>query len=134
VSSADPGGVRKGAYAPAMDERTIVQTETDTHTDTETEATVAGPAAAGPEFRVFLRLADGERIEAAEFTESQQAHGFAGELMAAASPGAVRWPRVGDRYLRPETIVSIDVEESNQPRWTGSTGRATTWGGGSSAP
>ena len=41
---------------------------------------------------------------------------------AAAATTASKWPRIGDRYFRPETIISIDVERSDAPRWTGSTG------------
>jgi hypothetical protein len=83
-------------------------------------------------FNVVLRLADGERLEAGSFRAETEAHDFAEELMSSAAAGARKWPRVGDRYLRPETIVSIDIEPDASPRWTGSTGRATTWTGRSS--
>jgi hypothetical protein len=83
-------------------------------------------------FNVVLRLADGERVEAGSFRAETEAHDFAEELMSSAAAGAKKWPRVGDRYLRPETIVSIDIEPDASPRWTGSTGRATTWTGRSS--
>jgi hypothetical protein len=82
-------------------------------------------------FNVMLRLVGGDRIEAASFAHAGEAHTFAEELIASASRPD-RWPRVGDRYLRPETIVSIDVEPDSQPRWTGSTGRASSWTGRSS--
>lgn len=116
MSSAGHRGVRNATYAGEMNDELA----------TETEAAIA-PAPA-EEYLVFLRLVDGERIEAGSFGEEGEAHSFAGQFMAAASPGMTRWPRVGDRYLRPETIAEIDVERSNQPRWTGSTGRASTWG------
>ena len=92
-------------------------------------ASGAQPEAGDEEFNVYLRLSDGERAEAGSFEGEQAAHAFADELMSA-SAGATatsRWPRIGDRYLRPETIISIDVERSNQPGWTGSTGRASSW-------
>jgi hypothetical protein len=79
-------------------------------------------------FNVILRLVAGDRIEAASFAHAGEAHTFAEELIATASRPD-RWPRVGDRYLRPETILSIDVEPVDQPRWTGSTGRASSWTG-----
>jgi hypothetical protein len=82
-------------------------------------------------FNVMLRLVGGDRIEAASFAHAAEAHTFAEELIASASRPD-RWPRIGDRYLRPETIVSIDVEPDSQPRWTGSTGRASSWTGRSS--
>ena len=84
-------------------------------------------------FNVLLRLVDGERVEAGSFRTETEAHDFAEELMSSAAAAAKKWPRVGDRYLRPETIVSIDIEPDASPRWTGSTGRATTWTGRSGA-
>ncbi len=98
-----------------------------------TQATEAVPApeaeADVDEFKVFLRLAEGERVEAGVYSNETDAHGHAGELMAAAAAATTtaKWPRIGDRYFRPETIVSIDVERSDAPRWTGSTGRASSW-------
>jgi hypothetical protein len=79
-------------------------------------------------FNVVLRLVGGDRIEAGSFAHAAEAHMFAEELIASASH-ADRWPRIGDRYLRPETIVSVDIEPDHQPRWTGSTGRASSWTG-----
>ena len=83
-------------------------------------------------FNVMLRLSGGERIEAGSFAVESEAHGFAKELIGVAASGGVDWPRIDDRYVRPETIVSVDVERDEQPRWTGSTGRATSWTGRSS--
>jgi hypothetical protein len=82
-------------------------------------------------FIVALRLASGERLEAGSFDHAAAAHTFAEELIASAGR-TDRWPRIGDRYLRPETIISVDVEPDTQPRWTGSTGRASSWTGRSS--
>ena len=80
-------------------------------------------------FKVFLRFSNGERVEAGYFGVEVEAHRYAEQLMAAAAAAttASKWPRIGDRYFRPETIISIDVEPSDAPRWTGSTGRANTW-------
>jgi hypothetical protein len=98
-------------------------TEPGVETAPEPDASEAG------EFNVFLSLAGGERVEAGQFPTEQAAHARAEELMAAAAAATAnaKWPRIGGRYLRPETIVSIDVERSDQPRWTGSTGRASSW-------
>lgn len=79
-------------------------------------------------FNVVLRLANGERLEAGSFMDAGAAHAFAEQFIAEASTSG-KWPRVGDRYLRPETLVSVDVDADTQPRWTGSTGRATSWTG-----
>ena len=37
------------------------------------------------------------------------------------------WPRVGNRYLRPDTILSIEISE--RQRLTGSAARASYWKG-----
>jgi hypothetical protein len=86
---------------------------------------VRGPAADSG-FNVLLRLEGGDRMEAGSFPDAREAHGFAQELIASVNAGE-SWPRIGERYLRPETIISVDVEPA--PRWTGSTGRANTWTG-----
>ena len=90
---------------------------------------VADEASASEDFRVFLSLAGGERIEAGAFPSEQTAHAQAEGLMAAAAQATTtaKWPCINGRYLRPETIVSIDVERTEQTRWTGSTGRASSW-------
>jgi hypothetical protein len=87
------------------------------------------PGAEADEFKVFLRVEGGDRVEAGTYTVEADAHAQAEALMAAAAAAttSAKWPRIGDRYFRPETIVSIDVERSDAPRWTGSTGRASSW-------
>jgi hypothetical protein len=94
----------------------------------EAEVPASEPAAS---FKVFLRLAGGERVEAGAFATEVEAHRHAEQMMAAAAAATTmsKWPRIGDRYFRPETIVSIDVEPSDAPRWVGSTGRASSWSG-----
>ena len=94
-------------------------------------AAEAAPVAEAPQgaFKVFLHFANGERVEARDFGVEAEAHRYAEQLMAAAAAAttASKWPRIGDRYFRPETITSIDVEASDAPRWTGSTGRGNAW-------
>jgi hypothetical protein len=112
-------GVRHSAYSDRVGEQETAVPEVETAPET----------AEAFAFNVVLRLADGERVEAGSFQAEKEAHDFAEELIASAVAGGKTWPRVGDRYLRPETIISIDIEPDAQPRWTGSTGRATTWTG-----
>jgi hypothetical protein len=97
-------------------------------TVTET-ATAPAPEGEADEFKVYLRVADGDRVEAGVFETEPEAHRCAESLMAAAAAATTtaKWPRIGDRYFRPETIVSIDVERGEARRWTGSTGRASSW-------
>ena len=107
--------VRGGSYAALV----------ETHATDALQA--AGDEEVGDRFAVVIRLVDGDRIEADAFAVEGDAHrcaeGFVAEL------GGGRWPRVGQRYVRPEAVVSVDVARDEQPRWTGSTGRATSWTG-----
>jgi hypothetical protein len=76
-------------------------------------------------FNVLVRLSDGELLEVAAFATLADAEARAGELVSALdarAPGV--WPRVGNRYIRPETILSVDIAEARAMRWTGSRDRA----------
>jgi hypothetical protein len=72
--------------------------------------TVPAPSAASTSVGVFLHLEDGERIWVGRF-ENQEA----GELHAQylidslmrPEPGV--WPRFGDRLVRPESVVGVEV-------------------------
>jgi hypothetical protein len=60
---------------------------------------------------VFVRLTSGERISAGQFDTVDAAERRARELMIAVdTPG--NWPRVDGRYIKPDTVVSIDVDAS----------------------
>jgi hypothetical protein len=58
---------------------------------------------------VFLRLANGERIAAGSYDGQQPAEERAKELMRALD-GDGDWPQIGGRFIRPDAVVSIDVE------------------------
>ncbi len=123
------GEIRRAENGSAVSEHSAVDVTNGTPPAAETAfETMRDPSATG-ELKVFLSLTGGERIEAGEFQTEQAARSEAEELMAAAAQAtsSAKWPRIGCRYLRPETIVSIDVERSDQPRWGGSTGRASSW-------
>ncbi len=111
--------VRGGSYAvPVHDQAAATPPEAGTSDEAR--------------YVVVLRLVDGDRVEAESFPVEVDAHtcaeGFVGEL------GSGRWPRIGQRYVRPDAVVSVDVVLDDQPRWTGSTGRATSWTGRSAEP
>jgi hypothetical protein len=58
---------------------------------------------------VYVRLTSSERISAGQFDTVEAAERRARELMIAVdTPG--NWPRVDGRYIKPDTIASIDVE------------------------
>ena len=58
---------------------------------------------------VFVRLASGERIEVGAFDSQEAAEQCARELMAALDSGG-DWPQIDGRFIRPDAVVSIDVE------------------------
>lgn len=74
-------------------------------------------------YRVVLNLDGGEWVEAASYDNEEAADERARELVGQLAER--RWPRVKSRYLRPETILSVEVSERR--RYTGSNSRAT-WG------
>ncbi|MEZ5098400.1 MAG: hypothetical protein R3C15_01025 [Thermoleophilia bacterium] len=60
--------------------------------------------------RVYVRLSDGDRLELGAFAAGADAHARAREVMRIVDerrPGD--WPCIHGRFLRPETIVSIDI-------------------------
>jgi fused signal recognition particle receptor len=75
---------------------------------------------------VVLRLSEGEQLEIGSFGSPAEAQGFAQEVVRqiAAAEGEATWPFFAGRFLRPETIVSVDVIAEAQERWMGSSARA----------
>jgi hypothetical protein len=68
--------------------------------------------AAGVLYEVTVRLANGERVEAGTFQELAAAKECAKALMAqVAAAGQGEWPFVSGRFLKPDTIVSVDIAE-----------------------
>ena len=92
-----PMGVAK---APA-------ETEPETETETETEEL---PVAAEVR-RLVVRLLGGEEVELGSFDDRDDAIEAAQELVArfSSAEAAGEWPEVGGRFLRPDSIASIDV-------------------------
>lgn len=75
-------------------------------------------------YRVILNLEAGDWVEIETFADEQSAEACAAQLVQALAE-AKAWPRVRGRYLRPETIMSVEVSERR--RYTGSAERAS-WG------
>jgi len=76
-------------------------------------AAADAPAPAGGMlYEVTIRLANGERVEAGTFPELEAAKEGAKALMAqVAASGQGEWPFVSGRFLKPDTIVSVDIAE-----------------------
>jgi hypothetical protein len=72
----------------------------------EPEQPVANPAL---HLHVMLRLTNGERIQMASFEEKDAAKEFALELSRELAVSA-DWPFIGGRFVRPEAVVSIDID------------------------
>jgi hypothetical protein len=71
------------------------------------------PAAAQPNgqrVKVLVRLASGERVDAGSFESLDQAKEQGAEIARTLAADAPEWPFVAGRFLRPDTIVSLDVE------------------------
>jgi hypothetical protein len=83
-------------------------------------APVARPAPANEEFdvetgtpfKVVLRLSSGERIDAHTCNGATAARRHAEELVRGLASGLERWPYFSGRFVRPESIISVDVEAS----------------------
>jgi len=77
-------------------------------------------------YRVVLNLANGDWVELSSFSDEESAEACARD-MAARLASTGEWPRIRGRYLRPETIVSIEISERR--RMTGSHVRERYWQG-----
>src|SRR5262249_12538247 len=72
----------------------------------EPEEPVASPAL---QVHVMLRLTNGERVEMASFEDKDAAKQFALGLSRERAISA-DWPFIGGRFIRPEAVVSIDID------------------------
>ncbi len=69
-----------------------------------------------PAYRVTVRLVNGERVEAGTFPDLPSAQECAKTLMAQVAAAAQgEWPFVSGRFLKPDTIVSVDIAEHAPP-------------------
>jgi Type II secretion system (T2SS), protein E, N-terminal domain len=76
-------------------------------------------------YDVALRLADGERVAIGSFSDPQKAREYAREVVRHLSEDAEEWPFFSGRFMRPDTIVSVDIVPVGEPdRWLGSSVRS----------
>jgi hypothetical protein len=66
----------------------------------------------GTAFKVVLRLSNGERIDAHTCNGATVARRHAEELVRGLAAGPERWPYFSGRFVRPESIISVDIEAS----------------------
>jgi hypothetical protein len=75
-----------------------------------THAPPAPAPASGRRVKVFVRLTSGERVDAGTFEGLDDAKARGAEIARTLAGEAPEWPFVAGRFLRPDTIVSLDVE------------------------
>jgi len=76
--------------------------------DPAPHAKAPGPSSLA--FHLYIRLSTGERIDANVFDDLNDARAHAEDLVKKLSSNSHVWPHFGGRYIRPEAIISIDVE------------------------
>ena len=65
-------------------------------------------------WHLTIRLTNGERVEAGDFTDLESAKDEAKAVMTqVADADSDDWPFVNGRFLKPDTIVSVDIAESS---------------------
>ena len=62
-------------------------------------------------FRVLIRLTNGERVDSGDFADLEAAKQHAKSLMSQVADDSGDWPFVSGRFLKPDTIVSVDIAE-----------------------
>jgi hypothetical protein len=63
-------------------------------------------------WRLTIRLTNGERVDAGDFPDQEAAKLEARTIMSqVADADGDDWPFVSGRFLKPDTIVSVDIAE-----------------------
>jgi hypothetical protein len=76
-------------------------------------------------YDVSLRLSDGERVPVGSFNDPQKAREYARDVVRHLSDETDGWPFFSGRFMRPDTILSVDIVPVGEPdRWLGSTVRS----------
>jgi len=104
----------------------VVQAEPEQALAPAVAEPVPAPAAEA-NWTVVVRLTDGERIEVGAFPGKDEA--FEGARAVVAQIGTDgTWPFFAGRFIRPESIVSVDLVELEVSRWLGSQAGAAALG------
>ena len=82
-----------------------------------------------PTHVVALRLTGEDRVEIGAFGSQEEAESFARTVVGRITRAEEQadWPLFGDRFIRPQSIASVDVVERATSSWSGSAARAQ-WG------
>jgi hypothetical protein len=107
----EPDAVGPSLATEPVAPQTLQQSNGEVHEDFEDDSPPPA-AASGATFRVSIRLMSGERMTVAECEEIGEAKGYAKALTKQiGATDSEDWPFVNGRFLKPDTIVSVDVEE-----------------------
>ena len=70
-------------------------------------------------------MREGEVFEVGTFESAAEASTCAQDVVRqiSAAEGEASWPFFANRYLRPDTIVSVDLLEESADKWLGSSAR-----------
>jgi hypothetical protein len=105
------GWVTEAQLALATSDGTVPAPEPEAAPEPEPPASPAAAAQpARQRVKVFVRLTSGERVEAGAFASLDQAKERGAEIARTLGADSPEWPFVAGRFLRPNTIVSLDVE------------------------
>jgi hypothetical protein len=74
------------------------------------------------EFHVVVRLQGGEELELEAFMDEDAADARAREVIAEVTESG-EWPKIRGRYVRPESVASVEVDERRPKVWSGSASR-----------
>jgi hypothetical protein len=82
-----------------------------------------------PTHFVVLRLAQEDHVEIGGFPNKEEAENFARTVVGriGRAEEQAEWPVFEGRFLRPQTIVSVDVVEEAPPEWGGSATRSRSF-------
>jgi hypothetical protein len=82
-----------------------------------------------PTHFVVLRLAQEDHVEIGGFPSKEEAESFARTVVGriGRAEEQAEWPVFEGRFVRPQTIVSVDVVEETAPEWSGSAMRTRSF-------
>jgi hypothetical protein len=109
------GWVTEAQLALVTSDGTAPAPEQEAAPEPEPPAPPAPPPAAaaqpaGQRVKVFVRLTSGERVDVGAFPSLDEAKERGAEIARTLAGDSPEWPFVAGRFLRPDTIVSLDVE------------------------
>ena len=133
-SPVEPSAVQPQVVEPAVAETMVAEPAGPEPTEETTFSGIADEPQAQPaeqefpsalSYDVSLRLSDGERVSIGSFEEPQKAREYARDVVKHLSDETDGWPFFSGRFMRPDTILSVDIVPVGEPdRWLGSTVRS----------